>query len=232
MEISKKTIPVSGMLLLTALSLVGCASVKNPDAPIAENYPHSTQKHVQAAKHWQIIADDTASEVQHLLNEKKINTKPIYVNLQSEKTEFSKAFNDFLITSLVNKGVSVNKDHANSLVVNYKIQPIVFDSYRSTLLPNKAKWTSLVAGVLVLRGATKLIDQENVTTPLAIAGSVDAVSADGAPSLELVITTSILKSNVYLARYSNVYYANNSDMALYRDIKKHSKVFSDPFYSH
>jgi hypothetical protein len=221
------------LLYVGSMLISGCSTLKNPDAPVAENYPHSMQKHVQASKHWQIIAEDTANDIEQMLANKKMANKSVYLHLQSEKTVFANTFHEFLVTSLVKKQVTVTKDMSNGLAVNYKIQPIVFNSYRSTLLPSKAKWTSLVAGILVLRGIGDLIDEEDITTPLAIAGGVDAYNADSAPSVELVITTSVLKSNVFVARNSNIYYANKTDIELYiQSNRNKSNVFGDPFYNY
>lgn len=218
-------------LMLTA-AIAGCASVKNPDAPIAENYPHSLQKHLQASKHWQIVAEDTSNQIYQFIEEKKLTNQTFFIQPNSERTEFTRAFNDFIITSLVKKQVKVSKEKSNNNVVEYKVQPVKFNSYRSTLVPEKLKWTSLVAGVLVLRGVGDLIDQEDITTPLAIAGATDAITANGAPSLELIITTSIAKNNIFLLRNTDIYYANATDIELYKKGTKRADVFNDPFYQY
>jgi hypothetical protein len=224
----------NALALLFISAVAGCASVKNPDAPIAENYPHSMQKHLQASKHWQIVAEDTSNQIYQFIQAKKLANQTFYIQANSERTVFTKAFHDFIITSLVAKQVKVSREKANSTVVEYKVQPVKFNSYRSTLVPEKLKWTSLVAGVLVVRAVGDWIDQESFTTPLAIAGAADAVSANGAPSLELIITTSIAKNNIYLLRNSDIYYANATDIELYKKNTqmRRADVFNDPFYQY
>jgi len=220
-------IPVSIFMSLTT----GCATVKNPEAPITENFPHSFQKQLQASNHWEIIANDLASQIQESIVNKKITARPIYLNLQSNQTDFTRAFNDFLITSLVKKGVAVSKLKSGSTIYEYKVQTVQYKSNRSTFLPNKAKWTTLAAGLVVFRNVAHVIN----TADTAILGAgvlADVWTADGAPKLELIITSSILNDNLYLTRTTDIYYANEIDIHLYEgnSSSKKSKAFDDPFY--
>lgn len=228
------------MLMWMALALqANCASVQNPinsqpDAPIAVNFTSSTQKHIQASSHWATIADDLAKQIKSNIDQNKIANRPVFVNLYSEPTEFTRAFNDFLITSLVNKGVTVSKLSVGSTVYNYKIQTVEYNSMRSTQLPSQAKWTALASGLVVIRSLESLdhVIRDGDSTILGAGVMADIFQNDLAPNLEIIITSSILSGSVYVARSSDIYYANVRDASLYqpKDKVKKTNVFDEPFY--
>jgi hypothetical protein len=226
----------SAFICAALLSVSGCASLKNsdlnnPQAPLAEQYPLSYQKQIQASKHWAIIADDLADQLQGQISEKKIADRPVFINLYSDQTEFSRAFNDFLITSLVNRGVTVSKLKNGSTIFNYKIQTVEYKSNRSTQLPSQAKWTVLATGLVVFRVLDQIIKDDDASI-LGAGVLADVWTSDIAPKLEIIITTSILSGNVYVSRRSDIYYANSTDIHLYDSAEnnKKSRVFDDPFY--
>lgn len=231
---------IKNMLIWMTLALqTSCANVQNPinsqpDAPVAINFASSTQKHIQASSHWATIADDLAKQIKTNIDQHKIANRPVFVNLYSEPTEFTRAFNDFLITSLVNKGVTVSKLSVGSTVYNYKIQTVEYNSLRSTQLPSQAKWTALASGLVVIRSLESLdhVIRDGDGTILGAGVMADIFQNDLAPNLEIIITSSILSGSVYVARSSDIYYANMRDAALYqpKDKIKKTNVFDEPFY--
>jgi len=220
------------LVILTIIlsTLNSCASVANPDAPVAENFPRSVQKELQASRHWQIVADDIAAQIKQSTQSRKMGEKPIYLNLQSNNTNFSIAFKDFLITSLVKQRVAVTKLKSASNVYDIKIQTIQYQSNRNTILPSQAEYTTLAAGLVVARNVGKILNFDG--TLIGLGALADVWSANGAPTLEIIITTSLLDGNLYIARTSDIYYANNEDIHLYQNNGKLKKnnVFDDPFY--
>lgn len=217
--------------------LVACATPQNPatyypDAPLPENFEPSYQKKLNAAAHWDTIASDLSSQLQAALNKNGIRDKPVYLNLYSDKTPFSRAFHDFLTTHLVKRGVLVSKDKINSTIYNYKIQPVKYASSTVTSLSSNYKWTMLATGLIVIRN---IADSLHLNEDVITAGvAADAFSTESSSRLELIITTSILSRDIYIYRTTDVYYANGEDMHLYdQQLKagKKNNVFDDPFYN-
>lgn len=230
------------ILKLAFVSLVflfsGCTSIiKKPDAPIPESFPVSLQKHVQAAHHWSLIANDLADQVSRNLELGKLSGQPVFVNPPVTQTDFNQAFNDFLIASLMQKGVKVSSVKHASTVLNYKVQPIKFNSNRNTMINTQAKWTALAAGLIVFRNVADWIDLNSAETNV-LTGAVlaDIWQADGAPKLELIVSSSIVNNDIYVMKTTDVYYANKADMQLYERKEKNGhgsnrkNVFDDPFY--
>ena len=224
------------LVLTFAGLLASCATPNNPaayypEAPISENFEPSYQKKLNASAHWEVIAGDLSTQLLSTLTKSGLQEKPVYINLYSEKTPFSRAFHDFLTTHLVKKGVLVSKDKINSTIYNYKIQPVKFESGMTTSLASNFKWTALATGLIVIRD---IADSLHLNKDIVTAGvAADAWSTGGTSRLELIITTSILNRDVYIHRSSDVYYANSDDLHLYEQQTKASKknVFDDPFYN-
>lgn len=217
--------------------LGGCSNIaKSPSAPIPANFAQTNQQHLQAVEHWSIIAQDLASQTVVALEKHKLSDMPIYVKYPPVKTEFSVAFHDFLIEDLVKKGMRVSRSNTNSTVIEYKVQAIEFSSYRDlALVGTKAKWTTVGAGILVVRDVLRKNFSSKATDIMSGAMLYDFWNADGgAPKLELLVSSSIVDKNIYLMKTTDIYYANVDDKELYdksdtRSGSK-SKVFDDAFY--
>lgn len=231
----KELLRISAILPL--LALVACATQNpatlNPQAPAPEHFEPSYQKQLNASVHWGAIASDMVDQLSATLHKNNISDKPVYINLYSERTDFSRAFHDFLTTQMVKKGVIVSKNKIGSTIYNYKIQPIKYASNRTTSLPSRLRWTSLASGLIVVREIADFLDGENESL-LAAGVAADMWLGDTAPKLELVITSSILRHDIYIHRTTDVYYANNSDIHLYQqkfNSNGRTEVFDDPFYN-
>lgn len=225
---------------LTAL-LVGCSHIKNrPGAPFPQNValPNSEQARLESSAQWQVVADDLANRWMGLIKEKNLKPKPLYVQFQNKPSAFSRAFNDFLLTSLVQKGVQVSQKKEGSRVVNYKVQLLEYQSTRSTLLSDQVKFTSLGGGLVVLRNVGNFFDKllkSSTVNDLTILGAgvaLDSIDANIAPNTEIIITSSLLDNAVFVGRTSDIYYVNGSDRQLYRPVptSRGAETFDDPFY--
>jgi len=223
----------ANLLATLVLAVSGCASIKNPDAPVPQNYPHSYQKQLQASQHWAIVAEDMSNQVIKNLQAKGITNKPVYIAIKSNRSAFSQALNDFMITNLVKKGVKVSRSKEKSTVLDYKIQVLKFNANRSVALPSKAQLSVLAGGVIVTRVVADAVDFTGFEQAI-ITGAVltDLWTNDTAPELELVVTSSIIdENNLYEFRTTDIYYANAEDINLYKHNKMGDNPFDDPFYN-
>lgn len=237
----KKLLPMpmscNSLLFIFAMLMTACTSqpvqVIPPSAPMPENMllEGETQKQIHASRHWQLVAQDMADQLIKTIDEKKLNQHPFYIYAQTRPTAFTRAFNDFLITTLVNKGVKVSDVKQGSYVYNYKIQLIEYNSLRSTMVSEQYKFSSLAAGIVVARNVGEILGVDGSL----LAGGVllDAADINIAPNLEIIITSSILNRHLFISRSTDIYYANRLDKHLYQPVTqggKASDVFNDPFY--
>ncbi len=205
------------LLSVTALaSIGGCIRTPQP-----ETYPFSTQQKMQAAHHWDVLANDVADQINNELIRRGYLETPVYVNHSCGKADdcgpdaafpFDEAFNDLLTTQLVNFGVPTLAGNDDSgLVVNYKVQ-VVFHRSPPRQWPRPGVLTSLTAGIIVMRNAPDEI------LALAAAAATDTLRATSVVNghYEVIISTSIVDNNVYLMRKSDIYYINDTDFWQYR----------------
>lgn len=216
--------------------LTGCASSTTlpvkPSAAIPENVDieGEHQRQIESSRQWQLVAEDMVTQLMATIQEKKLDNRPIYIHLQTKRTAFTTAFNDFLITALVQKGVKVSTQKSGSYIYNYKIQMIEYNSFRTTLTSDKYKFTSLAAGLVVIRNIGDLLGVDG--TLLATGAALDAADFNLAPNMEIIMTSSILDKSIFISRTTDIYYANRSDKHLYLPAarNKSSDVFNDSFY--
>jgi hypothetical protein len=209
--------------MLTLLGAAGCAS----RVPVAVNHPLTTQKKAKAAHHWDVLADDIARQTKLAAGDpkKQFPKKPLFVQ-PGGTSPFDTAFRNFLITRLVNDGVTVTEDPKEALAVSYDVQLVRHDSSRYTHLPGTL--TALAAGVWVIRDLAS-------ATANAVPGTLGLTAladyalghyAGGATHTELIVTTTMLENSRYLFRKSDIYYLEDEDTGLFsgaageRQVKK------------
>ncbi|NOQ45396.1 MAG: hypothetical protein GQ559_01775 [Desulfobulbaceae bacterium] len=203
------------MLSLLAI-MVGCIRTPQP-----EGYPFTIQHKMQAAHHWDVLANDVANQVNNELIRRGYLETPVYVKHScgqpdncgpGETFPFDEGFNDLLATQLVNFGVPTLAENDDSgLVIDYKVQVLYHRDTRYQW-PRPGVLTALTAGIVVFRNA-----------PAEIAAVIAAAAIDGlgATSVikghyEVLISTSIVRDNIFLMRKSDIYYINDPDFWHYQ----------------
>jgi hypothetical protein len=199
--------------LVFLFALAGCAS----QLPIAKNYPISTQQKARAAHHWDVLADDVAAQTQSAAHGKEspLKGQPLYVRQPQENTPFNKAFRNFLITRLVNRGATVVDHPKDAIEIGYETQLVRHASSRYTHIPGTL--TALTAGLWVIHD---MIGNGVAAAPgtLGLAAAADwgmGHYAGGATHTELIVTTSIITDNQFRLRKSDVYYIEEEDADLF-----------------
>ncbi len=205
-------------LSLCAFFVSGCTRIPQPTG-----YALSEQQKLQAAYHWNLLANDVAHQINSELLERGYLNTSVYVKHScgdgencgpGESFPFDEGFNDLLTTQLVNFGVPTRpEDDGKSLIVDYKVQVLYHQASRYQW-PRPGALTALTAGIMVFRNA-----------PLELVAIAGAAAVDTLWSTtvinghyEVIITTSIVDNNLYIMRKSDIYYINDPDFWHYRQV--------------
>lgn len=139
----------------------------------------------------------------------------IYVPLPVRASDFDKAFHEFLITELVQKGWQVLATANNPvLTLSYQTQIVKHNSARPQFVPGF--FTALAAGLYVLHNASA------TGAALGLAGGLDAGASlySGGPThTELLLTTTVTGAGRYMSRKTDVYYVEESDASLFASLQ-------------
>jgi hypothetical protein len=206
------------LICLLILFLSSCSRIPQP-----ASYAFSEQQKMQAAHHWDVLANDVANQINNQLIISDYVDKSVFVKTtcgtdanpcqRGETTQFNEGFRDLLITRLVNFGVPTSIDKKISdIEVNYKVQVVYHASNRSTLAPGTL--TAITAAVAVFRNAPATLQA------LVIAAGLDFAIAAGPRNghYEVIITTSMVADEKYLFRTSDIYYISDPDFWHYQNV--------------
>jgi len=197
---------LSYMLLLTSIYLTSCTS----QIPIATNYPYTEQQKMQAASHWNALAADVVEQVKQnpeiskdtplvvfpkfYFRDKEnpvfwTTKQPLTVADESDRLAtipFKRAYQNYLITQLVNAGYKVTEDYtAAKLLMTFDIQLVKHNNRR--------------------------VRNPHIISQLGriIAGGADGAYAGvKAGKYEVVITTSVKRGHTYILSHTGTYYIN------------------------
>lgn len=208
--------------------LAGCAS-RYADAPQPTRFETSKQKKLQAAQHWQIIADNFAAQLTSDLRGKGV-TQALHIPAGKDDYAFVEGFRELLTTALLAQGWDIRTSPRNALTVDirysiYKFQP---DRLKNVYFHGEA--TALVAGLWAVSGIVDggmsagakalsvavLADAAGWIVQDAPDGPEKAQYAGGpVPQSEILVTASVTDGDRIVARRSNIYFAADEDKALY-----------------
>lgn len=197
-----------------ALALCGCAS----QVPHSQRFPASTQLLPKASKHWETMADDIAAQAKESLDRIAPGAnRTVYVAQSAQRSVFSQAFHDFLVTRMVNRGIPVSRQPHGALRFEYQTRVVRHGSERSVYYPGTL--TALTGGLLVARNIVEHGIGKPGIAALGIAADIAASHLDGTqPSkLELIVTASIVDEGRYLMHRSDIYYLDEADAGLFAE---------------
>lgn len=200
-------------LCCVVAALAGCAM---SPIPVAENFPLTTQKKVRSAGHWNQLSQDVVAQT--LVRLEKAGATPqtsLYVAMAPNAGDFDRAFHEFLVTELVQRGWSVLTTDNAALTVTYQSQIIKHNSERPRFVPGL--FTSLTAGLYVLHNVTAAAGS------LLLAGALDygsSANTGGPTHTELILTTTVAGNGRYVSRKTDVYYVEESDTSLFNGLYK------------
>ncbi len=219
--------PIRLLILVLLFFIPACGRIPEPI-----NHEYAQQKKMQAVEHWDLLARDVASRLNHELVIYDYLTTPVYVKEtcgdeatpcgQNQTSSFNEAFRDLLITQLVQYGIQTRSEPAiDALAINYKVQ-IVHHRAKRIRSAYPGTFTALTAAVLVLRNAPSEM------IALATSGAVDVANSAYSQSghYEILITTSIVNAKKYLFRTSDIYYINDEDFWQYQESMPQAGIIS------
>lgn len=190
------------MPLPLVLVLVGCSQVPKPMA-----YQLSYQQKMQAARHWEILAQDVASHVAG-------GGAGASVFVEPRSGVFGDAFTQMLVTELVSQGVTVAAQPGAAATLSFDVQMVRHKAgwphRRNRAHPGM--WTVLATGIRVAENVT-----EDMIIPLGIALDLWDGTWTTLPEHEVLITTSLQRDGQFLMRRSDLYYVNDADSGQYRE---------------
>lgn len=210
--------------VMAAALAAGCASPYT-EAPLATNFPTSKQEKLQAAAHWNRIAQDVAQRIAKSLP----NQSPLYVREPNTDTAFARAFHGQLITALLAAGHPVMKTPQGALQVEVDTQAVAFSSDRPQYRHAGAA-TALGGGLWALYDIGRAVSPGAAGMVALAAGDTLAwfqseFASGETPQTEIIVTTSVSNDSQYVARNTSVYYVADSDRRLYRQTDAQTKNF-------
>lgn len=204
---------------VAAVVLSGCFSTNTSQAPIATTYPYSEQQRMQAAHHWDVLANHQAESI---VSQADTRFRDLYILPAADDMsslqggEFDRGFRDLLTSQLVSRGVRVvQAPHENSASVQVNVELVEHRANRFVRPPNGVL-TALAGGIAV---ATYPINHWKepalALLPLAAAADVSSGSWTSESNEEIIVTTQIIDDNQILYSSSNIYYTNQEDRRHY-----------------
>ncbi|GAA5178681.1 hypothetical protein [Modicisalibacter zincidurans] len=199
----------------SALLLGGCVA-NTSQVPMATTYPYSEQQKMQAAHHWDVLAEYEAAGI---LRSASLRGRSLFINPTQAGSTFAQSFGDLLTSQLVSNGALVRTDPINAARVDYRVQ-LVEHQDRDYVRAPVGTWTALSAGIAV---ATLPINNWSEPALALIPGAalVDAFSGswESVSNQEVIVTTQVSENDRILYSSSNIYYINGDDAGQYESPK-------------
>ncbi len=200
------------MILLPVLLLaLGCSKT-----PVPSSYPYSTQKQMQAAEHWQILAKDIGNDISLLTGSENFISQPLSVTTY-DNSPFSQAFRSLLTTELVNSGIRLTNS-SGGYELYWSVQQVSHQTSRShTKVPPGTYLGMSALGYGVYKLWT---DSTQFAEFLAVGAGAEALRGlayldTKLPHNEIIININIQKEDELVYRFSNIYYINDLDTGHY-----------------
>ncbi len=205
----------SPVLIAGVIVLGGCASGTS-QAPVPITYERTEQHKMQAAHHWEVLAEYEANEI---LAAVKDRSKPIHVIKPAHHgSAFELAYYNMLVEHLVKQGgVVVDKAMFGAVNVSYYTQ-VLRHRDRGYVAPAPGTYTALGAGAVVVGAAAANWNPAALAAlPVLVAGDVVSGGYAKVEPTEVIITTRVMEGNLVLMSDTDVFYYNPGDTEHYKD---------------
>lgn len=205
---------------LASLMLSGCFYANTSQAPIATTYPYTEQQRMQAAHHWDVLAQHEATSI---LQRERVRNRDLHISEASTAEfhaysggEFGRGFRTLLTSELVSRGANLTTvPTANSANITIDVE-VVEHRDRGFIRPPVGALTALTAGIAV---ATIPFNQWSEPAlgliPAGILADTTSGSWTHTGNEEIIVTTQIIDGERILYSSSNIYYINAGDRRQY-----------------
>lgn len=207
-----------GLMALAGASVAVLTACGSAPIPVATNFDYATQQKARSAGHWDLMARDVVAQTLGTLEGVGVaRNTAIYVDLPHRASEFDRGFREFLVTKLVQSGVTVLDNARDAdLQLSYGTQVVVHKSDRPYFIPGQ--FTMLAGGLMAAYGLRHEHLDTKLLATLGLAGAADfanSINAGGPTHTEVILTTSVKRANQYLVRKTDVYYLEDVDAPLF-----------------
>ena len=210
----KTWIPVILLFSISLLAL-GCSQT-----PVPASYPYGFQHKMQAAKHWQILAQDVSSDIAEMvqmLDEEypgEMHDQRVQI-MTRDASSFSRALESFMVTDLTHSGIRVTNDPDNDYQVYWSVQSVNHkDSRTYTKAP---PGTYVIVGALgygvyrIFTDSTRFAQAVTAGAAIEVGRGLLHLYRTKLPDNEIIVNVTIKSGNSILYRMSNIYYINDLD---------------------
>lgn len=200
-----------GLMALASASVAVLTACGSAQIPVATNFDYAAQRKVRSAGHWDLMARDVVARTLGSLDASGVaHNTGIYVALPDSASDFDRGFREFLITKLVESGVTVLDNEGDAhLQLSYSTQVVLHHSSRLSLVP--AQHTKVLDDGLSVSYDQRFVHAEGAQ-PSQFENHLDA---GGPTHTEVIVTTSLKRVSHYLVRKTDVYYLENVDAPLF-----------------
>lgn len=212
------------LLALFSFAFFGCSP-----APHLCHPEFSYQKKIEAAHHWEILAEDFSKQIAASLETENGQTvsasgldKPhIYIQT-NDLSPFGKAFRSNLVNELLSFGYHIAHRPDDALTLRWSVQKISHKADRR-MSSFPGAFTAITA---LGYGVYKIFDESTAFAATITTGAVidledqfgDSVFPGHVPHTEINLIMSISDNGVLLSRQTGTYYVNEEDRCHYDDI--------------
>jgi len=198
------------ILLFLPLLLSGCSR-----SPVPVSHPYSLQKQMQAAKHWEIVAQDLGRDISEMLQEGDLQTTRVKV-ASNDVSPFSQALESYLVTDLTRSGIRVTSDTEDAYQLYWSVQSVTHKASRD--FNRVPPGTGPVAGALGY-GVYKIFDDSTRFARAVASGAAAEIVGRSLfsalrreiPHNEIIINATVQKDKDIYYRLSNTYYIRDLD---------------------
>lgn len=200
-------------VIATSLSLSGCFYTNAAQVPMAKTYPYSEQQRMQAAHHWQVLAE---YEAKGILQQPYLRSTPLYLPEPTARSnsEFARGYRSLLTSELVSGGAIVKKRPEGAATVDFDVE-VIHHGDRGFVRP----YPGAITLAAFATGATVLVAPATnaalALIPPVVGADVTSGSWTSVSDEEVIITTKITDNERVLYSSSNIYYINQGDREQY-----------------
>lgn len=201
------------MVVLAGSQLSGCFYRQMAQAPMATTYVYSEQQRMQAAHHWDVLADH---EVDSMLRSEHLRGKTFYIpEADTQLGDFKQGYHSLMTSRLVSRGAPVTISPLFGARVNVDVQ-VVDHRDRGFIRPPHGALTALATGIAVATIPYNHWSEPSLALIPAAAGA-DLVSGSWTHvgDTEVIITTQVIEDERVIYSSSNLYYINSGDRRHY-----------------